>query len=70
MRDGYGRLVIGDVIVGMNGKPVRKEADLFGAPAARLAVPHCLFLLLPYCQVVELSRWQAPFSQVIGMPCF
>lgn len=29
VRDGFGRLVIGDVIVGMNGKPVRKEADLF-----------------------------------------
>ncbi|KAL4433043.1 hypothetical protein ABPG77_006470 [Micractinium sp. CCAP 211/92] len=28
-RDGYGRIVIGDVIVGLNGKPVRKEADLF-----------------------------------------
>lgn len=30
MRDGFGRLVIGDVIVALNGKPVRKEADLFG----------------------------------------
>ena len=28
-RDSYGRLVIGDVIVGINGKSVRKEGDLF-----------------------------------------
>lgn len=28
-RDNYGRMTIGDVIVGMNGKPVRTEADLF-----------------------------------------
>jgi len=34
VRDGFGRLVIGDVIVGMNGMPVRKEADLFGELAA------------------------------------
>jgi S1-C subfamily serine protease len=31
VRDGFGRLVLGDVIVGMNGRPVKKEADLFGA---------------------------------------
>lgn len=30
VRDGFGRLVLGDVIVGMNGRPVKKEADLFG----------------------------------------
>ncbi|KAI7844814.1 hypothetical protein COHA_001694 [Chlorella ohadii] len=29
VRDGFGRLVLGDVIVGMNGRPVKKEADLF-----------------------------------------
>lgn len=29
MRDGYGRLVLGDVIVALNGKPVKSEADLF-----------------------------------------
>eukprot|EP00887_Chlorella_sp_A99_P005565 scaffold1.g5565.t1 len=28
-RDGYGRLTVGDVIIGMNGKQVRNEADLF-----------------------------------------
>ena len=28
-RDGYGRLVVGDVIVGINGKPVRNEGELF-----------------------------------------
>ena len=28
-RDSYGRLVLGDVIVGINGMPVKKEADLF-----------------------------------------
>ena len=31
VRDGDGRLVIGDVITGLNGKAVRKEADLFDA---------------------------------------
>jgi hypothetical protein len=29
-RDDYGRMSIGDVIVGMNGKPVKSEGDLFG----------------------------------------
>lgn len=29
VRDGFGRLVIGDVIVAMKGKPVKKEVDLF-----------------------------------------
>lgn len=37
VRDGFGRLVIGDVIVGLNGKPVKKEADLFGALGVWLA---------------------------------
>ena len=38
-RDNYGRMTIGDVIVGMNGKPVRTEADLFGGClACRCAV--------------------------------
>ena len=30
-RDALGRLVIGDVVVGVNGAPVRREGDLFGA---------------------------------------
>jgi S1-C subfamily serine protease len=29
-RDAYGRMAIGDVIVGMNGKAVKSEGDLFG----------------------------------------
>ena len=28
-RDATGRLVLGDVIVGVNGRPVRREGDLF-----------------------------------------
>ena len=28
-RDSYGRFLLGDVIVGINGKPVKKEGDLF-----------------------------------------
>jgi S1-C subfamily serine protease len=28
-KDGFGRVVIGDVIVGIKGKPVRSERDLF-----------------------------------------
>jgi S1-C subfamily serine protease len=30
-RDGYGRVLIGDVIVGFNGKPIKKDGDLFDA---------------------------------------
>lgn len=30
-KDSFGRVMIGDVIVGLNGKPVRKEGDLFEA---------------------------------------
>lgn len=28
-RDPYGRLMVGDVIVGMNGKPIKNEGDLY-----------------------------------------
>lgn len=28
-RDSYGRFLLGDVIIGINGKPVKKEGDLF-----------------------------------------
>ena len=28
-RDVYGRVLLGDIIVGLNGQPVKKEADLF-----------------------------------------
>jgi S1-C subfamily serine protease len=28
-RDDYGRLVLGDVIVGLNGRPVKSEKDFF-----------------------------------------
>ena len=34
-RDGFGRIVMGDVLVGINGKPIKREADLFGECARR-----------------------------------
>ena len=48
VRDGYGRLVVGDVIVGLHGKPVKSEADLFGGCQPPASQP-CLAVAIPAC---------------------
>lgn len=60
MRDGFGRLVLGDVIVGMNGRPVKKEADLFGGCTARCTPRFCALRLLQ-CQhaAQQPGSWRA-----------
>ncbi len=56
MRDGFGRLVLGDVIVGMNGRPVKKEADLFGGLAGP-SVAVCLMEPFACSCLVGDPRW-------------
>ncbi len=66
-RDGYGRIVIGDVIVGLNGKPVRKEADLFGGSIAGMAAVSCSSFQVACLSASWLSVARFSLCQVVEL---